>query len=100
MEVNVNWCFLDDEAHLVPPDVATPVMAIPDLALLPNMGDVVFINPRSAWVVLQRVFQQTSPQQLQVQLWLGHCPDPPALRRRPGLALVPPSPQTGPSAPG
>lgn len=99
MQLTVSWCFLQDEAHLVPPDAALPAIQAPDIALLPNQHDVVLISPRSAWLVIERVFQQVSPQELLVQMWLGHCPEALVMRKRPPPALAP-GPSTAPHPPG
>lgn len=86
-KVVVEFCFFDKDAALLPAD-ATPWPPFPDLALVPQKDDTLFMGPRSAWSVMGRSFQQLAPDVLQVQLWLRHAPELLDVRPRPRPVLV------------
>lgn len=93
--VDIEYCFTDDEAPLVPPDAAA-ALPLADLALLPHTGDVIFITPRSPWTVAARTFQRMADGHLRIQLWLLHNPAALAFRRFLPLAAVPKAPPAAP----
>lgn len=88
MEIEVQLSFLEEERQFLPADAQDPALSIPDLALLPVKDDVIFVSPRSAWVVVARAFQQLAPDRLQVQIWLLHSPESLLMRNMGKPALV------------
>lgn len=69
--VSVHLCVPEDQARHLPKRRRAPHLLPRDVPL-PRTGDVIYLNPQSAWGVQMVVYQWDTPDALRIEVWLEY----------------------------
>lgn len=84
--VEVQLCVADDQEEYLPRRRRAPG-TLPRNVPVPGIGDVIYLNSTSAWVVKLVIHEWRTPQYVHIGVWLEHV-NSPRHGAPPGFALT------------